>query len=197
MPDTPSIVIAKSFNYRGVAETWTNKYHFKGTTPSGQAGWLALLRAIWTSERAFLGTDVSLVGGAGYAAGNNAAVAMFDATNIGGSSTDNRGGQSTSSAATPGDTALWVRWSTADRNSKNKPIYLRKYFHGILINASDGDTPTQGCRDLMIAHGAKMYDGTLPGGVKICGPQGADALAHAVAGFVTTRTLKRNARTPT
>lgn len=197
MPDTPSIVIAKSFNYRGSPETWTNKYHFKGTTPANQADWLTLLRAIWDQERNFLGSDVTLVGGSGYAAGDEAAKAMFTAANIGGTGTTNAGSSGASSNYVPGDTAVWVRWTTDERNSKNKPKYLRKYFHGVPVLSTDGDQVPAATRTAMTAYAAKMYDGTLPGGFKICGPQGADATGHGVAQFSTTRTLKRNARTPT
>lgn len=196
MPDTDSIVIAKSFNYRGSPEVWTNKYHLEGTTPADLAAARTLLRAIWDSEKVVLGSDVTLVGGSFYNAGNEAAAFMFDATNIGGTSATNAGSSSTS-ATTPGDTSVWVRWGTAERNSKNKPIYLRKYFHGIPLQASDGDIVPSATRTALLAHGAKMYDGSLPGGMKICGPQGADAISHGVAQFTTTRTLKRNARTPT
>lgn len=196
MPDTPSLVIAKSFSYRGAPETWTNKYHFSGTTPANQAGWLTLLRAVWDVERSFLGNDVTLVGGTGYAAGNEAAVAMFDVNNIGGTTATNKGLANVSSQAIPGDVAVWMRWATDKRNSKNKPIYLRKYFHGVPLNQSDGDAVESAIRAVMITANAKLFDGTLPGGFKVCGPQGAVALAGGVAQFSTTRTLKRNARTP-
>lgn len=196
MPDTDSIVIAKTFSYRGVQEVWTNKYHLEGTTPTTLAAARTLLRAIWDSERAALGSDVYLAGGSFYNAGNNAAAFMFDPTNIGGTGTENQG-TSTTSASNPGDTAVWVRWLTNERNSKNKPIYLRKYFHGFPLTAADGDTVNAGVRTALAAHGTKMMDGSLPGSMKICGPQGADAVSAQVAQFVTTRTLKRNARTPT
>lgn len=196
MPDTDSIVIAKSFNYRGVAETWTNKYHLEGTTPTTIGAARDLLRAIWDLERTIVAQDVTLVGGAFYNAGEKAAAFMFDPTNIGGTATTNKGAQGGSSAATPGDCAFWVRWATDERNSMNKPIYLRKYFHGFQTE-TDGDLPAALVRTAAIAMAAKMYDGTLPGGMKICGPQGANAVSHAAAQFTTTRTLKRNARTPT
>lgn len=197
MPDTDSIVIAKSINYRGAPEIYTNKYHLEGTTPTTLAEARTLLRAIWSSERGALGANTKLTGGSFYVAGNEAARFMFDATNMGGTTAENSGGiTSNTGEGTPGDAAVWVRWGTTERNSKNKPIYLRKYFHGFPTEA-DGDIPAAAVRAALAAHGAKMYDGTLPGGMKVCGPQGADAVSHAVAQFVTTRTLKRNARVPT
>lgn len=195
MPDTPSIVIAKTMTYRGTPEIWTNKYHFEGTTPSSTAEWRALALAIWDSERPGLGSVVSLSGAVGYAAGNEAAVyfeaqAQMRGTNITG------GSGAAAAGYPPGDASLWVRWATPDRNSKNKPIYLRKYFHGVPQNDATGDAPLAASRAAFVTHGTKMTDGTLPGGVKICGPQGADGGASAVAQYFTTRTLKRNARTP-
>lgn len=197
MPDTPSIVIQKSMDYRGQPEVWTNKYHFSGTTPGSAAAWKALADAIILQEQKHLPFKVSFVGALGYEAGNEHSVYQVDyrvAPN-----TVLRGSTNISANSDPqteaGDVAYWVRWRTPDRNSRGKPVYLRKYFHAAVIgNSADAIFPTQKSRALDYANA--MMDGSLPGGVKICGPQGAVASAPTVSDWLTTRTLKRRGRRP-
>lgn len=191
MPDTPSIVIEKTFTYRGVAEAWSNVYHFSGTTPANAAAWKTLADAIWGEERKCLNTTVSINRVFGYEAGN--VVAVFSVNYFDPPNTVTTG-LITPGTQSPGDVATWVRWSTDQRNSKGKPIFLRKYFHGINLSAVDGISPSQ--RTALLAYGAKMIDGTLPGGFKVCGPQGAVAGTVKVPSFVTTRSLKRRGKDP-
>lgn len=191
MPDTPSIVITKSMLYRGVAEQWSNKYHFSGPTPANDAAWKALGQAIWAQEAGFLNATVSIVGITGYEAGVAAAKStvlhadsnFFPTT-----------GQAAVGTQAPGDAAMWVRWATPARNSKGKPIYLRKYFHG--FNVTPPDTIQATTKANAVTYAGKMTDGTLPNGVKLCGPQGAVAGTAKVPSFTTTRTLKRRGKDP-
>ncbi len=191
MPDTPSITINKTLAYRGTQEVTSNTYHFSGTTPANDADWHALALAIWAAEKTLVPSTVKFVGYLGYQAGNEHAVSiknyLEDGTApIAGSNVDN-------GAGAPGDAACWVRWTTPDRTSRGKRIYLRKYFHDV---AWTDDAPTPGWKTLALAYGAKMIDGTLPGGAKICGPQGAVASQPFVSPWITTRTLKRRGKRP-
>lgn len=191
MPDTPSITMNYQFGYRGKRETWSNKYHFSGPTPSSPTEWKALADAIWTSTHPFLSTDVKYQGHYGYEAGNEHAVDIRDYIAEG---IVPQGGALNSAIITaPGDVAGWVRWATPDRNSRGKIIYLRKYFHGIQVN---GDQIGSQSLDPMKLYAAKMTDGTLPGGRKICGPQGAVAGAIKVAPYASFRQLKRTGKRP-
>lgn len=196
MPDTPSITIVKRFNYRGDAnEEFSNKYHFEGETPISDAEWKTLADAIIASERPMFPSSVKFVRAYGYKAGVEFADGVIDYTAA--PLTPVSGSLVTSgSIAAPGDAAFWVRWRTPDRNSRGKWIYLRKYFHAAMLPASGGDTLFPAQTTAAAAHGEKMKDGTLPGGAKICGPQGADAGPVTVSPFVTTRTLKRRGPRP-
>lgn len=195
MPDTPSITIVKRFSYRGDAnEEFSNKYHFEGETPSSDAEWKTLADAIIASERTIMTGSVSFVRAYGYVAGNDFAAAVIDytaapLTPATGTLDHNSG------VRAPGDAAFWIRWRTPERNSRGKWIYLRKYFHDVLLQGG-GDVVTPGQRTAAAAHGAKMADGSLPGGVRICGPQGADAGPVTVSQYATTRTLKRRGKRP-
>ncbi len=191
MPDTPSITIVKTFTYRGVPEEWSNRYHFSGSTPSNDAEWKSLADAIWTQERKMLRNSVSIAGAYGYVAGNESSVYQVnyaDAPNV------ITAGTQTGGIQAPGDVAIWVRWKTDQRNTKGRPIYLRKYFHGIGVTGVD--TIDAATRTEMAAYAATMTSGVLPGGAKICGPQGAVAGQVKVPTFTTTRTLKRRGADP-
>lgn len=190
MPDTPSITINKRFNYRGKPEVYSNTYHFSGTVPSNDSEWSTLATAIWTAESAFLTNEVGYVGYLGYEAGNEYAVSIQDKIADG---TTIPVGLTNDTEAPPGDAAVWVRWRTPERNSRGKWNYLRKYFHGV---PSNGDVISSGMIAPLNAYATKMKDGTLPGGAKICGPQGAVAGVHKIAPFVSFRQLKRTGKRP-
>lgn len=200
MPDQPSITIVKSFLYRGAQEEFSNKYHFSGGAPSDTPGWKTLADAIISAERQTVNGGVTFVRAYGYNAGTVASVAQIDyeqSPNV-----VVTGALGASAVPAPGDAAATIRWLTPNLNSRGKKIYLRKYMHGVLLAAEDGATSA----DTMLAtqftkfgvFAAKMIDGTLPGGVKYCGPQGAVASAPQVGEFITTRTLRRRSkRNPT
>lgn len=193
MPDTPSITINKRMTYRGQPEVYSNTYHFSGTTPTDDAGWNALALAIWNAEAPLLPPGVVYVGYLGYQAGNEHAVSIKNYIEDGTTPLPGTASFTPSGANSPGDTAVWVRWTTPDRTSRGKRIYLRKYFHEVPFN---DDLPLATWRTAAATYGAKMIDGTLPGSAKICGPQGAVASNPVVGTYMTTRTLKRRGRRP-
>lgn len=193
MPDTPSITIVKDFPYRGIKEPWSNTYHFSGTTPTTDAAWRALADAIWGEERKMLRPDVKFRGYLGYQAGNEHAVSIKDLLADGETQTAGQNPVTTPASAASGDVAFWVRWATPQRTSRGKRIYLRKYFHGIGHNLDALQAETLAAAN---TYAAKMTDGSLPGGFKVCGPQGATAGTAFVSPNVTTRTLKRRGKRP-
>lgn len=191
MPDTPSITINKRMTYRGAKEVWSNTYHFSGDTPATDTAWAALAKAIWDEEAKCLSSKVEYVGYLGYKAGDNHAVSIQDRVADGISLPTGTSSASTGTQA--GDTAVWVRWRLPTRNSRGKWNYLRKYFHGVPTANDDVDP---GARTALQTYAAKMKDGTLPGGFKICHEQGAPAGDIKVAPFVSYRQLKRTGKRP-
>lgn len=191
MPDTPSITINKQMTYRGQPEITSNTYHFSGPTPSSEAEWTTFAAAIFNLERPLQPSSIKYAGYLGYEAGNEYAVAIRDFIEEGATLTT--GSAAGGGEASPGDTAAWVRWSTPDRTSRGKRIYLRKYFHEI---PHADDVVTAAWRTSAMTYATAMMDGTLPGSRKICGPQGAVASNPAVSAFMTTRTLKRRGKRP-
>jgi hypothetical protein len=193
MPDTPSITINKTMTYRGQPEVTSNTYHFSGTTPGNDSEWHTLALAIWNEEAKLAPPTVKFCGYLGYAAGNEHAVSIKNYNEDGTTKLPGTYSGTDGAAISPGDVAIWVRWTTPDRTSRGKRIYLRKYFHEVPFA---DDTPAAAWRTAAAAYGAKMIDGTLPGGFKVCGPQGAVASVPFVAPYMTTRTLKRRGRRP-
>lgn len=195
MPDQPSIVIVKAFMYRGQVEEFSNKYHFDGGDPANDAAWAALWDSFITKEKPSQGQNVYHVAALGYNAGNEHAV-WTNRVAYGISTLHGTFAPATGEDAVPGDVAAWIRWKTSARTSLGKPIYLRKYMHGVSVDATDADklSPTQ--RALMVTFAGGLTDGTLPSGRKICGPQGAAAGEVGVSLYLTTRTLKRRGKRP-
>jgi hypothetical protein len=116
----------KQFTYRGVLRTFSNRYHFDGSTPSSGAVWTILSDAIVTAEKALYpplaSAGAKIIQSVGYAPGSEIPVFTHNYTTDGTLPL-------TGLAPLPGDCAGVVRYSTAGRSSKNHPIYLWNYYH--------------------------------------------------------------------
>ena len=92
---------------------------------------------------------------------------------------------------------MWIRWKTARVNSNGKPIYLRKYYHGVAIapETGDGDLIVFEQRTALgtLATGLNTAAGDWPG---IAGPDGVAPGASTHSFYATTRTLKRRGARP-
>lgn len=196
MPDTPSITIVKAFTYRGKREETSNTYHFTGTTPTNTAGWKALADAMIASEQTIVSSRTKFVRAYGYAAGNELSVAQIDYE--AGGLTPAAGGltQSGGLAYMQPESAVTVRWRTDQRNSRKKWIYLRKYIHDTMVSSADAESIPSNIVTNLEAWATKLTNGTLPGGFKYCGPQGAAAGVGEVNKFATTRELTRRGKRP-
>lgn len=134
MSPTPSLKVTKSFTYRTVTHKFTNRYHFNGGTPADPAHWTTFANAVIAAEKACYQSDVSIVGWTGYNAGSDLPIASAS-TSVAGTL-----GAIASSYKMPGDAALIIKWNTTARSSKNHPVYLMSYMHGVLGNtATPGD----------------------------------------------------------
>ena len=101
-----------------------------------------------------------------------------------------------------GDSAAWIRWSTDQRTSKGKPIYLRSYFHpayGEGTAASTRDEINTSWATAAQAYGDAWVAGYADGDAVMhhrAGPHGVVGIAASVSSFVTTRTLERRGKRP-
>jgi len=185
MATTPSLKVVKSFTYKGVARLWSNRYHFNGGTPADTTHWTTLSDAVVTAEKACLinTPPVTIVETLGYAAGSD--VPVF-------SKTYSTAGTYNSVGVTPapGDAAALVRYATTARTSKNHPVYLFNYYHGITqASSSTPDTFSAAQLSAMQTYANHWVTGFSDGSINAvrAGPNGATATAALVESFITHR----------
>lgn len=139
MAPTPSVKITKTFTAKGVTWHWSNRYHFNGGTPADNAHWITLFDNIVAAEKLCLRSNQTIVSAVGYNAGTDSPIASKTYSQVGsivlsGSEID-----------MTRDTAYLMKWSTTARTSKNHPIYLFSYFHGVKRD------PTQDVNQVQVA----------------------------------------------
>ena len=194
---TPGITLIQSFTYRDAVEERGNSYHFVGDAPSDDAAWELVVAELVALVKAVLPVTTSIVRAYCYpdlSPHHDSVLTVTDATF--GATTGSLSTPSGSFLA-PGDAAMWIRWKTARTNTHGKPIYLRKYYHGVIVSPAggDGDTIQSDQHTAYLALGTALNtpSGDWPG---LCGPDGVAPGARAASTYATTRTLRRRGRRP-
>lgn len=193
----PGVTMVFKFKYRGNDEEWSQQYHFVGDPPSDDTAWDALIDDLALILRDATTTRVTQVRAYGYDDTDHDAVHVRDFAVVGPQYVGTI--DATTQDVAPGDAAAWIRWKTGLLNSKGKPIYLRKYFHSVvLVGPTDDDqdsiAPTY---TSALVNAGETLMGTAGDWPGIADPSGR-APDGPVAGsiFVTTRTLKRRGARP-
>ena len=191
----PGVVTIKSFSYRGNEEEWTNRYHFTGDAPSSDSDWRDLVDGLVALEAGPLTDNNHIVRAYCYENTDDHSVYTYDLTHYDGyvpGALDH-----TDAAMYPGDVAMWCRWSTGRTTSKGKPIYLRKYFHGVLANAYPNEDTLYAAQATALeafALAVLSANDAWPG---LADTDGGSLPGQYLAGtFNTTRTLKRRGKRP-
>lgn len=192
--DQASVVLVQKFTYRDAPEEWSNRYHFKGEAPADSTGWHDLAVALFTILKPCLPTSTTLVRAYGYLSDTTDSVATVDFTT--GGLSPIAGTATVSGNVAPGDAAMTCRWLTPARTSKGKPIYLRKYFHGVYLNTADTDQVAATQHTALQAFAAAAIVDWGSTTFQLCDKNGTVPTAPAASPWVTTRTLKRRGRRP-
>jgi|SRR4051794_26721188 hypothetical protein len=171
MAPTPSLRVVKTLPYRGGSKQFSNRYHFDGGSPSDAAHWTALSDAIVLAEKTIYTSVLQIISAVGYDAGSEIPVwSKTYATNgtfAGGNA-----------VRAPGDCAGLVKFTTTQRSTKNHPIYLANYFHGVCFDSTaDPDNVHGGQVTAYNAYATAWITGFSDGAVNHhrAGPRGAVA----------------------
>jgi len=195
------VTLIKRMTYRGDAsEEWSNQYHFSGSVPADNTAWKALYDALIVQEKTLYLSTCAVVRAYGYDSDADDAVAVDSYDYLAAAATV-AGTATTGTGTYPaGDQAAWIRWKTSRLNTKGKPIYLRKYYHGVPTeedSPTTSDTVAAGWITSAQAFGTKMFDGTFLDGRTIRSRLNAETILNrGVSTYITTRTLKRRGKRP-
>lgn len=190
----------KRFTYRGdPTEEWSNEYALTLATPASRAGWITAADALMAAEKPLYRSGSTIVKVYGYDSDDEDAIAVF--------TYDSDSGDFTAVAGTlvvgtdlpiAGDQAAWIRWKTERLTSKGKPIYLRKFYHGLTTSPGAPDSPSTTWRTNAATFATALRTGSnaLIGAIRGQGHSPDPLISSAAATFMTTRTLKRRGKRP-
>jgi hypothetical protein len=184
----PSIRVGKSFLFRGSARVWSNRYYMTGPVPADSTHWTTLSDLVVNAEKAALFNVHTIVKTEGFAAGSDVPVFTKTYTAAGTLSLGSQWLQQ-------GEVCALVRYSTSGRTSKNHPIYLFNYYHGVAsvgVGVPDTLYATEATALQTYANAwvAGFNDGS---NVQVrCGPQGDVATAALVETLLTHRDFPRD-----
>lgn len=201
MAAVTGVTLVKRFNYRGDAtEEFSNQYWLSGAVPTGSTPWKALADALIAQEKGVYPADVVVVRAYGYATDVESDPAVWSYDYLGAAATVAGTFPPGALSRAPGDAAMWIRWKTDRLNTKGRPIYLRKYFHGVVQQGNTAptcDDVATGQKTALTAFATKLRDGTFLDG-RLIRSQSHDEglLVPSVSQYVTTRTLKRRGKRP-
>lgn len=186
MAAASSIKIVKTIPWRGGTQEWSNRYHFDGTVPADSTHWTALADAIVTAEKAIYKSFIHLVRAVGYGGGSEVPVFSKDYASTVGTATFSDDVQAS-------EVVALCRWATAKRSSKNHPVYLYNYWHGVLCHsATTIDTLMPDQKTAMETYSTAWLTGFSDGSITRhrAGPDGTLATARNVEQYVTHRDFR-------
>jgi hypothetical protein len=173
--------------YRGSVKEWNNRYFLGGVTSMTDTDRTALADAVTAGEKTVLPSYVVIDEVIAYNPGSEVPVW---------SKTYSLAGTLvlTGTSPTPGDAACLIRYSTTQRTTKNHPIYLFNYYHGVRWDtAGDNDTVAAAQQTALNTYAGNWVSGGWVAGksYKKAGPYGAVAQGAFVEPLITHRDFRR------
>ncbi len=170
---------------RGGTHTWSNRYFFTGANLTG-GQFAALIAAMEPDWKQCLPTTTNITAYTQYDSGSDVPVSTV-AVSVAGTWT------LTSHPPATSDSCALARFSTSQRTSKNHPIYLYKYWHGVTADSGTaGDTiqSTQLTRYQQFA--SDIVSGFSDGSTTrhVTGPYGAVAIGQLVSQYIHHRDFR-------
>jgi len=178
-----SMVVVKSFSYRGDTRRWSNRYHFEGDLPPDATHFDTMADNVVTAEKAVIPSGVTIV-----------EVIFYDASTA--TSTNPHGDAvytktyttvgtftpAVGSDRAPGDCAGLIRYSTPARSSRNHPVYLMNYYHAVYRSSGDADAVDDDQVTAYETYADHWISGFTDGAEthERCGPRGAVATGRRV-----------------
>lgn len=186
MAPTPSIKITKNISFKGGTQQWSNRYHFDGGSPSDLTHWTTLATAIVTAEKGNYSSYIGYVDATCYDAGSDVPVAIIDFSTIAGTGTYTDSIQAS-------EVVALCRYTTTARTSKNHPLYLFNYWHGVRVQNSSGPDFLSPAQKSSFQAYANMWIAGFSDGTTThhrAGPNGQLATTALVETYVTHRDFR-------
>lgn len=186
MAPTPKLKYRMTIDRRGGTQAWSTSFHLDTAVPD-LTTFEDLADALHTGVGATLESclypNVSFVGCDYYPAGSD--VALYSKP-LSGDGTKTVGSDE---ECTSDSVALW-RWTTAARTSKNHPVYLFNYVHGVYKQGTGpGDDISTSQKTAMDAFITRLVSGVTIDGTTFhrAGPNGAVATGGSTESYVRHR----------